>query len=257
MQDFDDILERVRGTPRCAVPAALCDGSLGALEASGVAQKVVMSALWLSSRYVREGRRVRVFCPMAEIATLVGVDRQRRLGPVREAVAAAANARLDSAGRDIAVFRMLEEADLHGVAGAHWIVSDAFAEIFADPTSFGVIDMREMRGLRSGLDMLIYRRVVRVRNMRTAQTALDRDEVAQALGGIDRTGRASEKVRRAAGRVASCLGDRVDVASRRVAGGRRLAGWTLSVARDAAAHDPGMCADTKRASPEAGPFKAA
>lgn len=230
MRDFSEIMACVGGSPRCAVPAVLCDGLLEGVEASGQAQKVVLACLWLAGPYLRRSQPVRVYCPLADLAVLTGIAQQRRLAPVRAALGAARDVRIGGAD-GIRLFRMLEEVSHCGVSGAHWILTPEIAEMIAAPDVFGIIDMREVVALRSAVDLLVYRRVVRVRNMRHAKAWIALDDTVPCLGAGMRPGQATARIARAAQRVAGCIGDRIDVVSCRVPGGRRLSGWSLGVTR--------------------------
>ncbi len=238
---LEDVVSRFGAPTRFAVPGALCAPVFRVSDVDGLALRVLFSMIWLSSEPLKQGQAFRFQAPLRDLRGAAGLATYRSHAPVRRAIDLLREERCDFAdGVSIAPFASLVASEIDGAEAAEWVFSEEFAGLFVRPPRFATLDVRVLAGLVKPLDLFLYRNAMLVQRMRRPEFHLNAEELRRLADLEDGRGikRAAEKARRAAERVATAAGVRIQQRALISVGSRALSGLAFLVESSDGSEDP-------------------
>ena len=228
---LDDIIEEVGAGPRFPLPGALCAPVFLSAEADGAAMRTLLATVWLASPTIREGVEACFEVPAASLRHAAGFASYRCDKPMRRAVEILTSESCGFADGGVSsVYEDLTVSDTAAGSAVRWTFSPDFASLFLAPGRYGMLDLRDVVRLRSGLDLLLYRQASLVRNMRRPEFAIAVDDLRVSTGIIEAPfKRVMARVDKALGRIRREIGVSLAASPVRGRGSRRAEAVRFSI----------------------------
>lgn len=229
--DLEAVIADKVGGARFALPGPLCAPVFRMSETAGPQQRVLLAMLWLSSDVLKRGEGARFRVPLVDLRHAAGFSTYRSNVPVAEALAVLDAECCDFDDASIAVFSSLSIIKVGSLEVAEWVFTPDFSQLFVDPKRFALLGIDEISGLKKGIDCLLYRQSVLVKNMRNSEFYLTSAEICDATGLSADVPfkRAMESVRRSLVRVVCAVGAEIRITPVYQRGTKSIAGVSFRV----------------------------
>jgi hypothetical protein len=229
--DLEAIIADMAGSARFALPGPLCAPVFRISETAGPQQRVLLALLWLSSESLKRGEVVRFRVPLVDLTHSSGFSRYRSNVPVLEALSVLEAETCEFDDASIAVFSAVSVVKAGPVDVVEWVFTQEFSQLFFEPKRFALLGIREICGLKKGMDCLLYRQSVLVKNMRNPEFHLAGEDL-YSVAGISPDlpfKRVMEAVRRSLVRVVPVVGSEIRITPILTRGTRSICGVSFRV----------------------------
>jgi hypothetical protein len=233
-EPFLDVIARMAIGARFRLPGPICAGSFTICESLGPVQRVLMGILWMSSSLLEQRSRGVFRGDILDLRHISGFTSYRRDNEVIAAIELLRDEEIMlSDGEIIPVFETVIFSDDDGVPVVDWVFEERFAELFVEPATYALLDVREIVQLKKGLDLLLFRHARLIWNMRRPKVTMSLMDLRRAAGMTAEQPfkRLAPRLKTAVKRVADVTGGTIEVECFSERGRRKATGASLAVAK--------------------------
>ena len=186
--NFESLVAQLKLRKEFVLPSVFCVDVFGEIERDGLAMRVLLTMIWLSSRDMKEGVLRRIGMKLGTLKILSGFGAAGSSAKIIELLSKISGTVCYVGEYNKLVFESIEvKRHIDGVY-VDWLFSKDIADEFISPDRYAILNIETISKLKKSMDFHFYRRSMLVKRMRSPQFNYTIDELRSILGLMDQDG---------------------------------------------------------------------